>query len=74
MRQQKSTKQEVAPKYLTTREAAELANVAPYKLWHHAGRELSQPVLISPKRALWLLDEVLALKAHYERRLAMYGV
>lgn len=61
------------PKYIPTREAATLLEAPTAVLWNEAGRTLSHPVLQSPRRALWLRSEILALKATRESRAALVG-
>ena len=58
-------------RFMTTRDAAELACVAPYEIWAEAGRSLSQPVRISQRRCYWLRDEVQKWAAERRKRLAL---
>lgn len=54
------------PKYLLTKDAAEMLGVDHKYLWDRAGKLLTPPLRPSPKRAYWLSDEILKIKAEAE--------
>jgi hypothetical protein len=58
-------------KYVTSNEACIALNITRAELWNYAGRGLSQPLLISPRRAMWLSAEVMTLKPKIEARRAI---
>jgi hypothetical protein len=50
------------PKYLLTKDAAEMLGVDHKWLWDRAGKKLTPPLRPSPKRAYWLSGEIIKLK------------
>jgi len=58
-------------KFVTTREAAQLAGTPAYELWNQVGRTLSEPVRISERRCYWLRAEVLKWAQERQKKLAL---
>ena len=60
-------------KYITSAEVCQILNVSRSEMWNFAGKELTPPVLITPRKAAWLRAEVIAFKPKLEARRQLFA-